>query len=151
MIGAADRVFVTAGTSEGIEIALTALVDDTGEVLVPMPTYPLYTAVLAKLDSEMINVMVLETVKSLESEADAKAAGKKFYDLQKAGKPAPTSEQAIQPYFILGMNTAEELKDAAVFEGNLKALKAKFADNPQAKKFFEAKEKKLEELKAEKK
>ena len=45
----ADRAFVTAGTSEGIELALTALVDETGEVLVPMPTYPLYTAVLAKL------------------------------------------------------------------------------------------------------
>jgi alanine-synthesizing transaminase len=45
----ADRVFVTAGTSEGIELALTALVDESGEVLVPLPTYPLYTAVLAKL------------------------------------------------------------------------------------------------------
>ncbi len=45
----ADRVFITAGTSEGIELALSALVDDGGEVLVPMPTYPLYTAVLAKL------------------------------------------------------------------------------------------------------
>jgi alanine-synthesizing transaminase len=44
-----DRVFITAGTSEGIELALTALVDETGEVLVPMPTYPLYTAVLARL------------------------------------------------------------------------------------------------------
>ena len=46
---AADRVFITAGTSEGIELALSALVDAGGEVLVPMPTYPLYTAVLAKL------------------------------------------------------------------------------------------------------
>ena len=44
-----DRVLVTAGTSEGIELALTALVDPGAEVLVPMPTYPLYTAVLAKL------------------------------------------------------------------------------------------------------
>jgi alanine-synthesizing transaminase len=44
-----DRVFVTAGTSEGIEIALSALVDETGEVLLPLPTYPLYTAVLAKI------------------------------------------------------------------------------------------------------
>ena len=48
---APDRVFITAGTSEGIELALTALVDEDGEVLVPMPTYPLYTAVLAKLDA----------------------------------------------------------------------------------------------------
>jgi alanine-synthesizing transaminase len=45
----ADRVFVTAGTSEGIELALNALVDEQGEVLVPLPTYPLYTAVLAKI------------------------------------------------------------------------------------------------------
>ena len=47
----ADRVFITAGTSEGIELTLGAVVDAGGEVLVPMPTYPLYTAVLAKLDA----------------------------------------------------------------------------------------------------
>ena len=47
----ADRVCITAGTSEGIELALSAVVDDGGEVLVPMPTYPLYTAVLAKLSA----------------------------------------------------------------------------------------------------
>ena len=44
-----DRVLITSGTSEGIELALTALVDEGDEVLVPSPTYPLYTAVLAKL------------------------------------------------------------------------------------------------------
>jgi len=44
-----DRVLVTAGTSEAIELALTALVDPGTNVLVPLPTYPLYTAVLAKL------------------------------------------------------------------------------------------------------
>jgi alanine-synthesizing transaminase len=46
-----DRVFLTAGTSEGIELTLSAIVESGGEVLVPMPTYPLYTAVLAKLDA----------------------------------------------------------------------------------------------------
>jgi alanine-synthesizing transaminase len=48
----ADRVFVTAGTSEGIELTLSAVVEAGGDVLVPMPTYPLYTAVLAKLDAK---------------------------------------------------------------------------------------------------
>lgn len=48
-----DRAFLTAGTSEGIELALTALVDDACEVLVPRPTYPLYTAVLAKLGARV--------------------------------------------------------------------------------------------------
>jgi alanine-synthesizing transaminase len=47
-----DRVLITAGTSEGIELALTALVDPGDAVLVPMPTYPLYTAVLAKIGAE---------------------------------------------------------------------------------------------------
>lgn len=44
-----DRVLITTGTSEGIELALNALVNEGEEVLVPMPTYPLYTAVLAKM------------------------------------------------------------------------------------------------------
>lgn len=44
-----DRVFITAGTSEGIELVLTALLDRDAEVLVPMPTYPLYTAIIAKI------------------------------------------------------------------------------------------------------
>jgi alanine-synthesizing transaminase len=47
-----DRVLITGGTSEGIELALTALVNPGDAVLVPMPTYPLYTAVLAKIGAE---------------------------------------------------------------------------------------------------
>jgi alanine-synthesizing transaminase len=44
-----DRVLITSGTSEGIELALTGIVDEGEDVLVPSPTYPLYTAVLAKI------------------------------------------------------------------------------------------------------
>jgi alanine-synthesizing transaminase len=49
-----DRVLVTSGTSEAIELALSALVDIDSEVLVPRPTYPLYTAVLAKLNARPV-------------------------------------------------------------------------------------------------
>ncbi len=49
-----DRTIITAGTSEGIELALGALVDAGEEVLVPVPTYPLYTAVLAKLGAKAV-------------------------------------------------------------------------------------------------
>lgn len=48
----ADRVLITSGTSEGLELALTAIVDEGESVLVPSPTYPLYTAVLAKIGAE---------------------------------------------------------------------------------------------------
>jgi alanine-synthesizing transaminase len=47
-----DRVLITAGTSEAIDLVLSSLVDSDSEVLVPMPTYPLYTAVLAKIDAQ---------------------------------------------------------------------------------------------------
>ena len=47
----ADRVLITTGTSEAIDLAIHALVDDGDEVLVPTPTYPMYTAVLAKVNA----------------------------------------------------------------------------------------------------
>jgi aspartate/methionine/tyrosine aminotransferase len=49
-----DRVFICAGTSEAIDLALTALVDQDGEVLVPLPTYPMYTAIIAKLGAKAV-------------------------------------------------------------------------------------------------
>lgn len=49
-----ERVLITSGTSEGIELALTAMVDEGEEVLVPSPTYPLYTAVLAKIGAQPV-------------------------------------------------------------------------------------------------
>jgi alanine-synthesizing transaminase len=49
-----DRVLLTSGTSEGIELTLGALVDTDDEVLVPTPTYPLYTAVLAKIGARTV-------------------------------------------------------------------------------------------------
>ena len=49
-----DHVVLTSGTSEGIELALGALADEGDEVLVPVPTYPLYTAVLAKLGARAV-------------------------------------------------------------------------------------------------
>jgi alanine-synthesizing transaminase len=49
-----DRVVITSGTSEGIELALTAIADPGTDVLVPVPTYPLYTAVLAKIGARPV-------------------------------------------------------------------------------------------------
>ena len=49
-----DRVVITSGTSEGIELTLTALAEAGDEVLIPSPTYPLYTAVLAKIGARPV-------------------------------------------------------------------------------------------------
>ncbi len=50
----ADRVVITSGTSEGIELALTAMAGPGDDVLIPVPTYPLYTAVLAKIGARPV-------------------------------------------------------------------------------------------------
>ena len=49
-----DRVVMTSGSSEGIDFVLTALADPGDEVLVPLPTYPLYTAILHKIGAREV-------------------------------------------------------------------------------------------------
>lgn len=44
-------IFITTGGSEAIEIVLTSLVNRGENVLTPSPGYPLYTAVIAKLEA----------------------------------------------------------------------------------------------------
>lgn len=46
------HTYVTSGASEAIDLALAALADPGDNVLTPSPGYPLYTAVLAKLEVE---------------------------------------------------------------------------------------------------
>jgi alanine-synthesizing transaminase len=43
-------VFVTSGASEAVDVCLTALLNSGEEIVTPCPDYPLYSAVLAKLE-----------------------------------------------------------------------------------------------------
>jgi alanine-synthesizing transaminase len=47
-------IFVTTGASEAIEVCMSALVNAGENVLTPTPGYPLYTAVLAKLEAQEV-------------------------------------------------------------------------------------------------
>jgi len=46
-----DDVLTTAGASEGAELLLTALLNPGDEVLLPAPCYPVYPAIINKLDA----------------------------------------------------------------------------------------------------
>jgi len=50
----AEDVLITAGASEAIELTLTAMLDPGDSLLLPSPGYPLYNAVAAKLQVEVI-------------------------------------------------------------------------------------------------
>lgn len=53
-------VFVTSGTSEGVDICFGALLNEGDNVLCPVPEYPLYTVVLGKLDLKPNSYMLRE-------------------------------------------------------------------------------------------
>ena len=46
-----DNILITSGASEGADLVLTALVNPGDEVLLPAPSYPIYPAILSKLDA----------------------------------------------------------------------------------------------------
>lgn len=54
------EIFLCAGTSEGIEIAMAAIADPGDNVILPRPGYPLYEAVLAKLGIEARHYELVE-------------------------------------------------------------------------------------------
>ena len=103
------------------------------------------------LEGAVVDARVMEIARGVRSNEAAQEAGKKFLAMHKAGKPGPSSEEAMQPYWIMLMMAAEEAKDVEAFETGLKTLKTKFADNPRAQAFFKKQEEKLKELKGEKK
>jgi len=50
-IRSVQDIFITTGASEAIDVALSALVNPGEKVLAPMPGYPLYSAVIQKLEA----------------------------------------------------------------------------------------------------
>lgn len=53
--------FVTSGVSEAVDICLTALLDEGEDVLCPVPEYPLYSAIVAKLGVPQNGYMLNES------------------------------------------------------------------------------------------
>ncbi len=53
-------IFITSGASEAVDVCLTALLNPGDEILTPCPDYPLYSAVLAKLGTEITTYFLNE-------------------------------------------------------------------------------------------
>ncbi|MEK7465938.1 MAG: hypothetical protein AAB074_00870 [Planctomycetota bacterium] len=97
-----------------------------------------------RLNGALANAEVQQILDEQEA-----ATAKKFMEMLKA-KRAPTDKEVGQTFYMAILNYSEKEKDAAGFEAALNGLKAMFGDNPQAKGFFDAKEKTLKKLKSEK-
>jgi alanine-synthesizing transaminase len=68
-----QSIFVTAGVTEGVELCLTALCNAGDDVLTPAPEYPLYSAVLAKIESP-INPYYLDEQRNWEPDIEEMAS-----------------------------------------------------------------------------
>jgi hypothetical protein len=101
----------------------------------------------AKYDAERTNAEVREAVAALRSDEQAEELGRKYYARHKEGKPAPTSDNALQSYCILVMDAAAAAKDAATFEAAYTVLFDKYGKMEGAGAFFEEKARQLKELK----
>jgi hypothetical protein len=99
-----------------------------------------------KLDGLVVNLEVSDIGSKVKDETGKTEAAKKFLAMKKAGR-VPTGEMEVQMFWIWIMDQAAADRDAATFEEGLNALKARFADNPNAKKFFEQREAQLQKLK----
>ena len=75
------EIFVTTGASEAIDIALTALLNEGENFLLPAPTYPLYDAIINKLGAEPRHYYLDEEnnwepdLKDIESKIDENTRG----------------------------------------------------------------------------
>lgn len=67
---------------------------------------------------------------------DLCAAGKKFIEMRKAGKPAPQAGPSFEFFWRCILLDARKEKDAASFEEGLKALKARFGDSTGSSLYF---------------
>ncbi|MEK7865184.1 MAG: hypothetical protein AAB434_00780 [Planctomycetota bacterium] len=103
----------------------------------------------ARLDGVRANAEFSEIMQSIgqkpENEAVAEA-GPKLLEMKKAGH-VPAGENEFSTFHSILLEYAFTQKDAAQFEESLGALRERFGSNPQAKKFFEAQETRLAELK----
>jgi thioredoxin-related protein len=79
------------------------------------------------------------------------AAGRKFVDHKKQGKPLPSYRGDIQAFWLAVQKVATTDKDPVLYEEAFLALKERYGSEPSAKAFFEGCARTLEELKAAKK
>src|SRR5438876_1237084 len=85
----ADRVVLTSGSSEGIDFALTALADPGDEVLLPLPTYPLYTAVARKIGALYPQSLRRELLNIVDQHGLTMIADEIYQDVPYDGPIAP--------------------------------------------------------------
>lgn len=104
----------------------------------------------AKIDGMVLGMEIRKVLEGTNGRdpASRQAAGKAFAGMLEAGRAPDSESELLQPFYILMLDHAEAVKDAALFGKALEVLRAKFGDNPQASGFFQKQDERLAALKA---
>ncbi len=102
-----------------------------------------------KLAAGRLSLDVAALVKAPPRGAEAQVdAGKRYYDLQKAGTVVQYPDTLVFPFWSLTCVYAETQRDAETYDRGFGVLKAKFGDNAAYKARLQYMAKTLEKLKS---
>lgn len=132
-------IFVSTGASEAIELCLTALVNPGDNVLLPSPGYPLYTAVMEKLQAESRHYLLDEEhdwrpdVADMEAKIDSRTRAICLINPNNPTGALYRREALLQVIELARRNNlpifSDEIYDKMVFDGQEHISTASLADD----------------------
>ena len=138
-IGQIRSVFVSTGASEAIELCLTALVNPGDNVLLPSPGYPLYTAVMEKIQGESRHYLLDEDkdwspdVADMESKIDSRTRAICLINPNNPTGALYSREALLQVIEVARKHNlpvfSDEIYDKLIFDGKEHISTASLADD----------------------
>lgn len=138
-IGQIRSVFVSTGASEAIELCLTALVNPGDNVLLPSPGYPLYTAVMEKIQAESRHYLLDEEkdwspdVADMEAKIDSRTRAICLINPNNPTGALYSREALLQVIEVARKHNlpvfSDEIYDKLIFDGKEHISTASLADD----------------------
>ena len=138
-IGQIRSVFVSTGASEAIELCLTALVNPGDNVLLPSPGYPLYTAVMEKIQAESRHYLLDEEkdwspdVADMEAKIDSRTRAICLINPNNPTGALYSREALLQVVEVARKHNlpvfSDEIYDKLIFDGKEHISTASLADD----------------------
>ncbi len=88
----------------------------------------------------------VEEIAAVRDETSIVEAGRKCFEMKRAGR-VPIGAEAVQAFWFMILEYAEDRKDAVAFEEGLDALRSKFGADPRMSMTLQEKEAVLKKLK----
>ncbi len=100
-----------------------------------------------ELDGLLLGLDIRAILDGIKDPAARLAAGRAFAEMWAAGRVPGGDDAGFQPFFVIMLDHAEAVKDAALFEKALGKMREKLGSEPRAAGFFKKNDERLAKLK----